>query len=210
MAPSRERCARAVAVALVVVLVGLLAPGRAAAHADFDFSNPTDGAVVGAPVSEVVVGFTLPVTLVGPGFEALDPQGNVIYPFIVTTDNTVFRLQFDPPLAGGVAAVKWEAAAEDGHTLSGSFSFTVPQAAVTTTTSSTPATSAPAVTSLPDTTTTVAATTPPSATTATPATTAAPAGDGSSTNVALAVAVAVALASAAFLVVRSRGGGGAR
>jgi methionine-rich copper-binding protein CopC len=95
------------------------------AHTDFDFSLPTDGATVGEPVSEVTVAFTLPVTLVGNGFEVLDPQENLLQPFAVTDDDTLFRLQFDPPLAGGTVGVRYTVTAEDGHTLSGSFSFTV-------------------------------------------------------------------------------------
>lgn len=97
----------------------------AGAHTDVDFSVPTDGASVGEPVSEVTVAFTLPVTLIGNGFEVLDPQGNVLQPFAVTDDDTLFRLQFDPPLAGGDVGVRYTVTAEDGHTLSGSFSFTV-------------------------------------------------------------------------------------
>ena len=97
----------------------------ASAHTDFDFSLPTDGASVGEPVSEVTVAFTLPVTLVGNGFEVLDPQENVLQPFAVTDDNTVFRLQFDPPLAGGTVGVRYTVTAQDGHTLSGGFSLTV-------------------------------------------------------------------------------------
>ena len=74
--------------------VGLvLAPQAASAHTEFDFSLPTNGAAVGEPVTEITVGFTEPVTLFGPGFEVLDPQGNLLQPFVVTDDNMVFRLQ---------------------------------------------------------------------------------------------------------------------
>ena len=116
--------ARLLGAALVFVAATAIA-SPAGAHTDFDFSVPTDGASVGEPVSEVTVAFTLPVTLVGNGFEVLDPQANVLQPFAVTDDNTVFRLQFDPPLAGGVVGVRYTVTAEDGHTLSGGFSFTV-------------------------------------------------------------------------------------
>lgn len=110
----------AVAVAATVVFAQ-----PAGAHTDFDYSVPTDGASVGDPASEVTVAFTLPVTLIGNGFEVFDPQENVLLPFAVTDDNTVFRLQFDPPLAGGPVGVKYTVTAEDGHVLSGSFVFTV-------------------------------------------------------------------------------------
>ena len=116
--------ARLVGVAVaIVVTVSVAQP--AGAHTDFDYSVPTDGASVGEPVSEVTVAFTQPVTLVGNGFEVFDPQQNVLQPFAVTDDDAVFRLQFDPPLAGGPVGVKYSVTAADGHVLSGSFSFTV-------------------------------------------------------------------------------------
>ena len=107
----------------MVVTVSVAQP--ADAHTDFDYSVPTDGASVGEPVSEITVAFTQPVTLVGNGFEVFDPQQNVLQPFAVTDDDAVFRLQFDPPLAGGPVGVKYSVTAADGHVLSGSFSFTV-------------------------------------------------------------------------------------
>ena len=71
---------RPVAVVLLT-LGGLLAlPGRTSAHTELDFTLPTDQASVGEPVSEITIGFTERVTLVGNGFEVLDPQGNLIEP----------------------------------------------------------------------------------------------------------------------------------
>ena len=195
--------------ALFVVVVGVGRP--VGAHTDFDFSLPTDGASVGEPVSEVTVAFTLPVTLVGNGFEVLDPQGNLQMPFAVTDDGTVFRLQFDPPLAGGAVGVKYAVTAGDGHVLSGAFSFTVsvdaPAATTTVPPTTTvvptdvPATEPPAVVPTPD----AAAAGEPVARTADDFGT-----DGSddSSSSTIVAAVIVAALAAAFLVVRSRGAAG--
>ena len=109
----------------VALLATVAVAHPAQAHTGFDYSVPTDGATVGTPLTEVTVAFTLPVTLIGSGFEVFDPQGNVLQPFAVTDDDTIFRLQFDPPLAGGAVGVRYTVTAEDGHSLSGSFSFTV-------------------------------------------------------------------------------------
>ena len=76
-------------------------PGTASAHTDLDFTEPADGDTVTAPIAEVTVGFTAPVELVGNGFEALDPQGNLLQPPVVSEDGQIYRLLFDPPLAGG-------------------------------------------------------------------------------------------------------------
>ena len=40
-------------------------------------ATPIDGASLGEPLTEVTVAFTQPVTLVGPGFEVLSPQGEI-------------------------------------------------------------------------------------------------------------------------------------
>jgi len=110
----------------VFAAIGLSpAAGPASAHGDLDYTVPTDGASVGDLVSEITIAFTEPVTLVGNGFEVLDPQGNLLLPFAVTDDDIVFRLQLDPPIGGGEAGVRYEVTSSDGHTLSGSFSFTV-------------------------------------------------------------------------------------
>jgi methionine-rich copper-binding protein CopC len=148
------RCAPRLAVVMfLAALVGLATSNVAQAHTDFDFSLPADGASVGLVLSEVTVAFTEPVTLVGTGFEVIDPQSAIRVPFAVTDDNMIFRLQLDPPLAGGGAGVSYVVTAADGHVLSGTFSFTVPevpdQVAITTappSSAAAPATTAPSTT----------------------------------------------------------------
>lgn len=191
------------------------------AHTDFDFSLPTDGASVGEPVSEVTVAFTSPVTLVGNGFEVLDPQENVLQPFAVTDDDTLFRLQFDPPLAGGTVGVRYTVIAGDGHTLSGGFSFTVgvDLPPPTTAAPTLPPVSQPEPEPEPDTTTTVVAPaevleeTSAAAETAAPTTVQEAADDtgpqvGSDeparSRLAIWIAAAVALLAAVFLAIRAR------
>lgn len=106
-----------------LVLVCLAVP--ALAHTEFESSTPADGEVVDEPVSEIAISFTLPVTVVGNGFEVLDPQGNIIEPEVETDDDTVFTLILDESLAGGEVGVRYEVAAKDGHVLAGGFVFTV-------------------------------------------------------------------------------------
>lgn len=218
-----------VALATVAVAIGGLGTTPARAHPDVDFTLPVEGAAVGEPVSEVSVGFTQPVTLIGPGFEVLDPQGNVVIPSVVTDDDQVFRLQLDPPLAGGEAAVRWEVRAEDGHTITGGFAFTISVDAVTTTLPPAPDPTPPA----PDPTagataatiTTITGTSPVSSTIAAPA---APGSDDStptvpdseapsetvdppkevdpngSSGMYFVLAGVVVIAAAAFVAIRSR------
>jgi copper resistance protein C len=195
-----------------------VAPGRAMAHTEMEFSLPANGTTVGEPVEEIAVGFTDLVALVGNGFEVHDPQGNLLTPFIVTDDNKVFRFQLDPPLAGGVVVVDYHVRALDGDVQEGSFSFTVAAPLSTSTTAApttlAPTTDAPATTaiSVPATaaTTTTQAEAAEPATTAPGTTAAALPSDGSDSDgdrertVMLVVLLGIAAASAGFLVVRSR------
>ena len=205
--------------ALMSLLTLGLPAGGANAHTDFDFSLPTNGAVVGEALSEVTVAFTQPVTLVGNGFEVLDAQGNILLPFAVTDDDALFRLQFDPPLAGGAGGVRYEVTSADGHVVDGSFQFTVsadPPVETTPPTTAPPTTAPPVVTAAPIVTAAPATAAPVTTAPATvasatatvesvvPTTADSRAGDdGSKRGVYVAIAGAVALASAAFLAVRS-------
>ena len=216
--PSAPTRLASIAARFVAVLVALLLVGGApaTAHTDLDFTLPTDGAAVGEPVREITVGFTEAVTLVGPGFEVLDPQGRTLTPFAVTDDDRVFRLQLDPPIGGGEAAVRYEVRAEDGHVITGGFRFTISAAEPTTTlappttlapTSAPPASTAPATVGAAQSTTTTTTTTTsgstPSSATDGPAD---PAGEGGSgTGVYVAVILVVVAAALGTLVVRARG-----
>jgi methionine-rich copper-binding protein CopC len=183
----------------VIAVLGtvVIGPGSAAAHTDLDFTVPTDGALIGQPLTEVTVAFTQPVTLVGAGFEVLDGQGEITQPFVVTDDDAIFRLQIDPPIEAGEVGVRYEVTAQDGHVISGGFSFTV---SVTTS-----VTTAPASVSTPTvpTTSAVPASTPVD--TQAQITVASPdAGDDGNTGVFIAAALAIAVGAVAFLGFRRR------
>ena len=196
----------------------LVAPATAHAHTEFDYSLPTDGESVGEPVEEITVAFTLPVTSVGNGFAVLDPQNNELAPTAVTDDDTIFRLLFDPPLADGTVAVKYEVQAEDGHILTGNFVFEVDAPVPTPFTASATPTTASATPTTASATPTTASATPTTAsatltTASSPDVTPAPTNPDpdedegvSGTWVLVAVAAAVASGAGAFVLVRSRTG----
>jgi copper resistance protein C len=209
--------------ALAAALVALAVLGvasHAAAHTDIDYTLPADGEQATAPVAEITVAFTDAVTLVGTGFEVLTPAGAVVQPSVFSEDGVVYFLEVTEPLAGGVAAVRYQVAAADGHVIEGGFRFTVPGAAAATAppapappATASPATSASA-TAAPATTGGV-----PSTSAAAPPVTSAPAlsapapgtavladDDDGADGGAILVGVlpAVAVAGVAFLLVRSR------
>lgn len=113
-----------VLVMAVVVILGRVDP--AAAHSEFDTSSPADGATVESPVSKILVRFTEPVTVVAGGFEVLTPDGLVVAPTLTSDDGIVWTLVLDSVEPGGLMAVRYEVAADDdGHILTGGFSFEV-------------------------------------------------------------------------------------
>jgi methionine-rich copper-binding protein CopC len=204
-------------VALTAVLV-VGAPSVAGAHTDLDYTQPADGEQAGAPVGEITVAFSDPVTLVGAGFEVLTPAGVVVEPSVFSEDGAVYFLEMADPLAGGVAAVRYQVAAADGHVLDGGFSFTVP-AAPTTALVTAPATVTPATSGAAAPPGEPATTAPPvitpAPTTTPPASVAVPvpvAGDGDNEGddggaggILIGVVVAVVvLAGIAFLLLRTR------
>jgi len=111
-------------VVFIVALVVGFAP-IAAAHTDFEGSDPADGAVVSEPVSEIRVRFTAESLIAGDGFVVLTPSGEIISPEVrVSEDQREFTLVFDPPLASGDVGVQWSVRAGDAHPIEGTFSFT--------------------------------------------------------------------------------------
>lgn len=119
-------------VGAVAGLLTLAVGTTAGAHTELDSTEPADGETVAGPVDEVVVSFSDPVTLAGDAFRVLDPQQRELSPPSVSDDGAVYRLMFDPPLAGGPVGVVYEVVAADGHVISGGFSFTVEAAPATT------------------------------------------------------------------------------
>ena len=145
---------------LLAVCLGLFGlTGTAYAHTELDYTEPSDGSSIAEPVSEIVVAFTLPVTIVGNGFEVLDPTGEIVQPDVRTDDDTVFVLGLPDPLAGGDVAVRYEVTAEDGHVLAGGISFTVTAEGLSTTTTPASSTAPDSTSTTASVTTTVAGTT---------------------------------------------------
>lgn len=123
--------ARPIAAAMLVVALVLVWAGPAAAHTGFESSEPSDGAVVIGPVTEVVVRFSGPATPTGEGFVVRLPTGDLVESVAAAEDGeNSWRLDLPEPVVDGVVAVRWEVQAPDAHPIAGSFSFTVAAADV--------------------------------------------------------------------------------
>ena len=124
--------AAALLFALVAAIVGLqLGAGVASAHTEFESSDPANGSTIDEPVEVVTVSFTNPTDVAEDAFVAFDSSGVMRAPNSVeTVDDKVFQLRFDPPLAGGRAAMRWKVRSADSHSIEGNFTFTVTAPAV--------------------------------------------------------------------------------
>ncbi len=115
----------AVAASLAALLL-LLAESPADAHAGMKSSDPTAGAVIYEPVTEITLVFSDRTEPVGDGFQVIESSGKVRGPNAwESLDGRTFVLHFDPPITGGEAGLQWTIRAADSHALNGGFSFTV-------------------------------------------------------------------------------------
>ncbi|MFJ3404825.1 CopD family protein [Promicromonospora sp. NPDC090134] len=130
LAGARPRAVRTGAASVLLALLTSLvltlccAP-PAAAHTRLESSVPTAGSTARAPVTEVALRFTLPVSLLGDGVVIEGPSGVVPADVAPAEDGLVLVATPAAALAAGPYTVTWTAAAQDGHPLEGTFRFTV-------------------------------------------------------------------------------------
>lgn len=117
---------RAVLAALPLTMVLLIAWATpAAAHTDLDSTNPADGATLDAPLDEMTLTFTLPVTQLGDGVSLEGPDGQVRVEVSSAQEGLTWKAVPEEPLQDGRYTGEWTVAAQDGHPLSGEFRFAV-------------------------------------------------------------------------------------
>ena len=130
LAGARPRAVRTGAASVLLALLASLvltlccAP-PAAAHTRLESSVPAAGSTARAPVTEVALRFTLPVSLLGDGVVIEGPGGVVPADVAPAEDGLVLVATPAAALAAGAYTVTWTAAAQDGHPLEGTFGFTV-------------------------------------------------------------------------------------
>lgn len=137
---------RIVVLVAVLLLMLVSTTSVAVAHTGFVDSDPIDGAVVTAPVTEITLLFSGEAAPAGEGFVILDASGTIREPDAVSdVDGLIWTLSFDESLPNGVVGVRWSVAAPDAHPIDGSFSFTIDVAASGSSATDTSAGVAPAV-----------------------------------------------------------------
>lgn len=110
---------------LLSILAALfLAVPNAAAHTYLDTTNPEDGAVVTEPLQAIELTYAGKVE-VGSTFKVMSSNGEEIETVSMDLVDGVLTGTFASPLPNDDYTVEWNSISEDGHPLSGQFSFTV-------------------------------------------------------------------------------------
>ncbi|MGI5188197.1 copper resistance CopC/CopD family protein [Promicromonospora sp. CA-289599] len=116
---------RAAVGVLAALVLALWCAPSATAHTRLESSAPAAGSTSDAPVAEVTLRFTLPVSLLGEGMVIDGPEGAVVADVAAAEDGLVVVATPSEALTAGDYTVTWTAAAQDGHPLEGTFGFIV-------------------------------------------------------------------------------------
>jgi len=104
-----------------------MAPSSVFAHAELIGTSPGARDQLPGSPSEVRLWFTEDVSPAGPGIEVFDAAGQPVELGGVGTgdDRTVIQVGLPSALSNGTYAVVWSVVSADGHTIRGSFAFSV-------------------------------------------------------------------------------------
>lgn len=114
---------QSVRVVLLTLMLLLGGAGAAQAHASVIGSEPSDGAVLNAPPSEVVIHFSEPVSMTHA--QVLGPTGEDVLEPGAGQGEDVVTLALSGGLAEGTYIASYHVVSPDGHPISGSLVFSV-------------------------------------------------------------------------------------
>lgn len=97
---------------------------NAAAHTYLDTTKPEDGEIVVEPLKSIALTYSGKIEE-GSTFKVIASNGEQVETNSITLVDGVLTGTFDNPLPNGDYIVQWNSISEDGHPLSGEFSFTV-------------------------------------------------------------------------------------
>jgi hypothetical protein len=195
------------AIAGIVVLMGTAVP--ASAHTELVSSDPQDGARLPGPPAAITLTFNEDVLTMGAAITAtLNGEALALEPAVV--NGPTVSAEFGPFEEPGEVVVTWRVVADDGHPVTGTFSFFQEDPTPEPTSASpTPTSASPEPTSASPSPTTTSPSPEPTTASPTPSPTAAPAPASGSFPwpLALAGAALIAVVAAAFAF-RRRGSAG--
>lgn len=109
---------------LSILAVLVIAVPNAAAHTYLDTTNPADGAIVVEPLQSIELLYAGKIE-VGSTFKVIASNGEQLETANISLVDGVLTGTFENPLPNDSYTVQWNSISEDGHPLSGEFSFTV-------------------------------------------------------------------------------------
>jgi copper resistance protein C len=108
----------------LLIVLALLAPAAAHAHAMLDHASPAVGSTVGAAPKELVLSFTAKLEPKFSSIEVRNTKGVAVNAGPVSTNGTEMRVGLKP-LPAGTYKVIWRVLSVDTHRTNGSFTFRV-------------------------------------------------------------------------------------
>lgn len=101
----------------------------ASAHTELQKSNPADGQSINAPLDRIELTFTEPPLIVGSKISLNDATGAAIATDDTQLDGSTLFVPWPTDIQPGDVTVNWRIAADDGHVVDGTFTFTYTAAA---------------------------------------------------------------------------------
>ena len=95
------------------------------AHAEFVGSNPADKSTVVVAPETISLEFNEPMLPMGSAIALVAPDGTTIPTDDVTVAATTLSVPWPTEMPLGEITTNWRATSDDGHVISGSFTFTV-------------------------------------------------------------------------------------
>lgn len=123
MVPSRS-VARLVAALVLAAGLVVLGAAPASAHADLTTSSPAPGAVLTESPDSIDLEFTEPVAVANGAIRVFDSEGSRVDEGVVEVSGRIASLAL-PTLDEGSYAVTWRITSDDGHPVTGAFTFQV-------------------------------------------------------------------------------------
>lgn len=141
---------RLLLLALAAVLVLGVYSTNACAHAVLVATSPADGATLNSPPTRVVLTFDEPVNTIGAHIDVFSAAGQNVAIGRAVAHGRTLTTQLGPAVPRGTLSVFWSAISDDGHSETGSLSFTFGTASATISPAPTTAlpSSGPTITSL--------------------------------------------------------------
>lgn len=116
---------RALGLAAVALMVGVVGAPSAAGHASQTGSSPAAGAVLDAAPSTVEVTFDTPLMDVGAALVVRSEDGTVISDAVPEVARTLIRVAVPAEAAPGTYTVAFRVVSQDGHPITSTFDYTV-------------------------------------------------------------------------------------